>query len=247
MDHAMARLDGDRRPGAGGAPPGCSSHSLAPLAHALRFTAAPPIVRGWSSACHRQSRGPSAAARPASTSCRLLRAFFHLRNAGERFESWMSATDRGHRRRTAPQPPASPPGRPPSAWRGGRGRSSPSPRCSRAAPSADRGASSPVSTPAQMFSARPPWCSTRYRQSLPDPRPSTPGTGARRRALHQRDELLGIHGGDGRGVEQAAQPLLQAVGTAEGPLHRHLLVEQHADQQRQRVGVEEPRRRRDRR
>ena len=45
---------------------------------------------------------------------------------------------------------------------------------------------------------------------------------------------VGPQGGDLAGVETAVQPLLQAGRAPEGPRHRHLLVQQHADQQRQR-------------
>ena len=54
-----------------------------------------------------------------------------------------------------------------------------------------------------------------------------------------RNELLGVHRRDLVRVELAAQPLLQERGALERPLHRDLLIEEHADEQRERIGVEQ--------
>ena len=51
-------------------------------------------------------------------------------------------------------------------------------------------------------------------------------------------EGLGVHVGDGPSV-QATKPVDQGGRPPEGPLHGHLLVKQHADQQGQRVGVQQ--------
>ena len=62
-----------------------------------------------------------------------------------------------------------------------------------------------------------------------------------RRLLHEhRDELLGVHRRDLVRVELAAEPLLQQGRALERPLHRHLLVEQHPDEECERIGVEQP-------
>ena len=58
------------------------------------------------------------------------------------------------------------------------------------------------------------------------------------RPLRDREELVGIHRGNPCRVE-IAHPLLQEVGTEEGPLHRYLLIEQHADDQRERIVFEQ--------
>ncbi len=53
-----------------------------------------------------------------------------------------------------------------------------------------------------------------------------------------RHELVDVHRRDLLRVE-VPEPLLQRGGTGERPLHRHLLVEQHPDQQRVGVGVQQ--------
>jgi hypothetical protein len=47
----------------------------------------------------------------------------------------------------------------------------------------------------------------------------------------QGDELLLVHRGDGHDVEPTAHPLRDHRGAREGLLHRHLLVEDHPQQQ----------------
>ena len=62
-----------------------------------------------------------------------------------------------------------------------------------------------------------------------------PGEAVHGRPLAEgRVEHSRIHGRDARRVE-VAEPLLQLERSREGGLHRHLLVEREADQQRQRV------------
>src|SRR5258708_21395150 len=51
-------------------------------------------------------------------------------------------------------------------------------------------------------------------------------------------QRLGPPGHDASEVE-VPQSLLERVGRDERPFHRHLLVEQHAEQERERVGVQE--------
>ena len=62
----------------------------------------------------------------------------------------------------------------------------------------------------------------------------------RRRSLEHDLQLLEWHRRDVAGIDLATQALLQLRWRAERPLHRHLLVEQHPDKERERVGVEEP-------
>ncbi len=52
-------------------------------------------------------------------------------------------------------------------------------------------------------------------------------------------QLLERHGGDGGRVEGATKPIPQLEWRGKGPLHRHLLIEQHADEQRERISVEQ--------
>ena len=51
-------------------------------------------------------------------------------------------------------------------------------------------------------------------------------------------EVVDRHRRDGMRVE-GAEPLAERRRAAEGPLHRDLLVEQHPDEERERVGDEE--------
>ena len=70
--------------------------------------------------------------------------------------------------------------------------------------------------------------------------PATPGSGGSPAWLAAHgDEVLDVHRRDRRGVEVAEAPA-QRRRPGERPLHRHLLVEQHADQQRGAVRVEQP-------
>jgi hypothetical protein len=60
------------------------------------------------------------------------------------------------------------------------------------------------------------------------------------RAREGGDHLLGVGGSDGGGVEaRHTHPLGQVVGRPERLLHGDLLVEQHPDQERQRIGQEQ--------
>ena len=61
----------------------------------------------------------------------------------------------------------------------------------------------------------------------------------RGRALGGRLDLGHVHRGQRSGVERA-EPLAKHLRRGEGPLHRHLLVEREADQQRHRLFHEEP-------
>ena len=61
----------------------------------------------------------------------------------------------------------------------------------------------------------------------------------RRPLLEQRRELVGVHGGDGRGVERAPESPGQFGRAREGLLERDLLVEHHADEQGQGVAAED--------
>ena len=61
----------------------------------------------------------------------------------------------------------------------------------------------------------------------------------RPRSLGDDEELVGVHRRDVGGVEPVAQPVAQERRRHERPLHRHLLVEQHPEQDGERVGVEE--------
>ena len=54
-----------------------------------------------------------------------------------------------------------------------------------------------------------------------------------------RHQLVRIHGGQLLGVQAAAQAVLEVQRGAEGPLERDLLVQDHADQQRQWILREE--------
>jgi hypothetical protein len=67
----------------------------------------------------------------------------------------------------------------------------------------------------------------------------------RRRPLEDAHELLGVGRGQvGGGERLDAEPVGQQARRAEGALHRELLVEQHPDQQRERVTARAARRRR---
>ena len=60
----------------------------------------------------------------------------------------------------------------------------------------------------------------------------------RRLGAAHRDELLLIHRRDLRRIE-VTEPGVQRRRAGERPLHRYLLIEQHADQQCSAVGVEQ--------
>ena len=60
----------------------------------------------------------------------------------------------------------------------------------------------------------------------------------RRLGRAHRDEVLDVHRRDPAGVEMA-ESRLQRRRPGERPFHRYLLVEQHAEQQRRAVGVEQ--------
>ena len=88
------------------------------------------------------------------------------------------------------------------------------------------------STPEGRRARSPPH--RRHRRRRPPGRapgracPSSPESDGSRRSLQIGEELVGVHRGDLVRVERP-EPLLQRVRTGERPLHRHLLVEQHAE------------------
>jgi hypothetical protein len=60
----------------------------------------------------------------------------------------------------------------------------------------------------------------------------------RRRCLEQLGELFGVRGGDLGGIERLPQPSGQLGRGPEGPLKGDLLVEDHADEEGERVLAE---------
>jgi hypothetical protein len=60
----------------------------------------------------------------------------------------------------------------------------------------------------------------------------------RRFLPEHRLDVFGAHRRDGSGVE-GSESFPQRRRTTERPLHRYLLIEQHPDEQRERVGDEE--------
>ena len=52
-------------------------------------------------------------------------------------------------------------------------------------------------------------------------------------------KVFGVHASDEPRIERSSKAALQLGGAGERPLQRDLLVEDHADQQRERLGREE--------
>ena len=134
---------------------------------------------------------------------------------------------------------ATPRARRPATWRGWRRRSSTSPRRSRAAPAAGG--------TARRRWRRPSRRSRRCRRSRR--RAAVHSSWIRRPIAAGKRWIAGFSAhtatksstsiaGDLAGVE-VAEPLAQRLGAGERPLHRHLLVEQHADQQGRAIAVEQ--------
>ena len=139
-------------------------------------------------------------------------------------------------RRTRRPPPASRPAGRPAACRAGRRRSSPSARRTRAARCSRREQLAPVGGVVHSAAASPP-----YGRRPPGPgpapgRPSSPGSGAPPAARSSARRTARGRGRDrrpgraGRGPEPFG-----STRPGERALHRELLVEQHPDQQRERV------------
>ena len=164
-----------------------------------------------------------------------------------RFHSRTSASARGRRcrrprggrRRTCRPPRASRPAARPASCRGWRRRCAPSRRRSRARPQ-------PAVQLGAVVDAGPD-APRRARRSGGRARRTGRGSAGRRgrEAMDRRllaahgDEVVHVHRRDPAGVEVAEAPP-QRRRAGERPLHRHLLVEQHADQQRRAVAVEQP-------
>src|SRR6266540_279655 len=91
-------------------------------------------------------------------------------------------------------------------------------------------------------SPKPGSARTRFSSSVPLAAPRHRGGVAvqRRRSRHDLGERVRVPGGDLRRVQALAfEPLRQQPGGAEGALHRELLIEQHADEQRERIAAEQ--------
>ena len=129
----------------------------------------------------------------------------------------------------------------PGSWRGRRRRCATSRRRSRGVRAGGGTARRPRRRPCQMFSPRPAVVRRRGRCTARGcAGRATPGSGGSPASRSTRRRTASTSMAAMRGGVEMAEAAVQRRRSGEGPLHRHLLVEEHADQQRGAVGVEQP-------